>query len=647
MEVDIKHTHEDADRKACPNDATKLHNRPDLQTDKIFLQNRRKTHMCSYCGFATRHKEGLKLHIKAIHHKIRDKICDMCGYSASHDTLLKQHVKLVHEKIKNNVCESCGYKTSKKQNLQSHIKAVHEKLKDKSCSLCDYSTSSDSNLKKHMKIVHDKVKDKVCNICGHSTSLNSDLRKHMKVVHKVVMKAQKETKYTPSSYLDSYSYISDTNPNLKDDIKPFKLGFAVKKVNGGETKQTVHQPMNEVKSLTSGVSDNASGDNLCDAVNTVTRQAGDERLEMHLGSLPLSLVNHGISTNSKPDFNYEILTLQSKQLKTENGEYSDNENKIPVFPEITRVDDLVRYNLEDVDSDEISSISKLANQQQPEEGDKNETFDYLIINCSEDNFQEISNFHHCQSVPKKIFKLKKRNKEHNGLCSKYVSSKYKRRKRNVPEQKCKLCSYSTSCTVNLNRHVNVVHCDIKDMEKVNDAQKVKHMCDSCTYVTTRVGHLRRHKKSVHQKAKDKSCSQCSYATSDEGNLKKHIKAVHEKIKDQICDICGFSTTDYSGLKKHIKEVHDKIKDKICSLCGFTTARNAELKHHIKSIHDKIKDKICETCGYATTDNSNLRKHIKKVHNLDKLRLSDTIENSTPQSLQNSQSQDSITKTSKK
>ena len=456
MEMHTKSTHEDIEEKARHNDAIKLNNSYQLQNHKI--HNRSKKHMCSYCGFATSHKEGLKLHIKAIHHKIRDKICDMCGYSASHDTLLKQHVKLVHEKKKDNVCESCGYKTSKKQNLQVHIKAVHEKVKDKVCSLCDYSTSSDSNLKKHMKIVHDKIKDKVCHICGHSTSLTGDLRKHMRVVHKVIMKAPKQMKYTPSSYQDTYNFISDTKLNIKDGIKISKLAFTVKNVDGGETKNIVCEPKNELKNLQIGVCNDAPNSGLCDVVNDGTKQTRGGGLERPLISVSLSHGNCDIFTNSRAEFNSELLTPQSKELKTENDDYSDNKDKKLNFPKIENVDDFARQNLEDDVLNEISSISKLV-KHQPEECDADDTFDYLIINCTEANFQENSNLPDCQSIPKKIVKVKKHPKEKNGLCSEDIRSKDKRRKKEGLEQNCKMCSYSTSHKVNLNRHINVFHCN--------------------------------------------------------------------------------------------------------------------------------------------------------------------------------------------
>ena len=56
------------------------------------------------CQYQTRRSKDLKMHIKAVHDKIKDQVCGECGASFSYPFYLKKHKKDVHKKIEKSLC---------------------------------------------------------------------------------------------------------------------------------------------------------------------------------------------------------------------------------------------------------------------------------------------------------------------------------------------------------------------------------------------------------------------------------------------------------------------------------------------------------------------------------------------------------------
>ena len=89
--------------------------------------------MCSRC-----HSEVLEEFFSKNRKGILNKCCDNC--------------------LERFRCAHCNYKTSRGKDLKVHIKAVHDKIKDMKCEQCDYTCSEGRTLKVHIKAVHDKIK---------------------------------------------------------------------------------------------------------------------------------------------------------------------------------------------------------------------------------------------------------------------------------------------------------------------------------------------------------------------------------------------------------------------------------------------------------------------------------------------------------
>ena len=68
--------------------------------------------------------------------------------------------------------------------LKMHIKAVHNKIKDEKCQLCDYSTPSKSDLQKHIRQVHLNKRAYSCIECTKTFTTQPNLIDHNRSVHR-------------------------------------------------------------------------------------------------------------------------------------------------------------------------------------------------------------------------------------------------------------------------------------------------------------------------------------------------------------------------------------------------------------------------------------------------------------------------------
>ena len=168
---------------------------------------------CELCDFATSYRHKLKLHHKTKHLKIKDHSCKLCGYATSIMSNLKHHVKSVHGKIRDFACYQCDYKSTTKQGLQTHVNHVHEDMKNFTCTKCNYKAAKESSVRQHIKVVHDNVKDLACSFCEFVTAYQYSLKKHVDVVHKKIPNCKKEFACGQCSYKTNQSY------NLKMHVK--------------------------------------------------------------------------------------------------------------------------------------------------------------------------------------------------------------------------------------------------------------------------------------------------------------------------------------------------------------------------------------------------------------------------------------------
>ena len=180
----------------------------DSSNYRTHVQNKHKMHLaCDNCPFRTGHKRTLRKHMKRTHPSGNVTLdqtansteenseemksnrpaltfkCPQCPITTTHKSSIKVHIKAVHDKIKDFTCELCNFATSRRAVLNKHVKNVHIKVKDLVCGACDYRTGDRGSYRTHIRVQHDKRKDFACDHCSYRAGQKSHLLRHIKVSH--------------------------------------------------------------------------------------------------------------------------------------------------------------------------------------------------------------------------------------------------------------------------------------------------------------------------------------------------------------------------------------------------------------------------------------------------------------------------------
>jgi hypothetical protein len=124
---------------------------------------------CAQCSLTISSKYNLRRHMKAVHLKVRDMKCPHCDFSASQFGTLKKHIMCIHPKVSEvygHKCYRCPLTFPSLRKLRLHIKGVHEKVKDKKGSS---PFSSNGQIQKHVGNIEVKMQDKVSKETGNKT----------------------------------------------------------------------------------------------------------------------------------------------------------------------------------------------------------------------------------------------------------------------------------------------------------------------------------------------------------------------------------------------------------------------------------------------------------------------------------------------
>ena len=175
-----------------------------------------------------------------------------------------------------------------------------------------------------------------------------------------------------------------------------------------------------------------------------------------------------------------------------------------------------------------------------------------------------------------------------------------------PKNVCDKCNVTFSSRSILNRHNRDVHnkkqhnfeCDQCDYKCFYHFKLVGHMynvhkikikksfkCDLCSKEYSDKSTLNRHIKVVHKQLKPIQCKQCNFRCHQNYILDKHVDLVHKKLKPFKCSFCNHETGLKENMLAHINYVHKKLKRYPCSHCdkGFSTKHR--LIKHLESIHN--------------------------------------------------------------
>ena len=78
--------------------------------------------------------------------------CKDCDYKTMCNAYLKVHIDAVHKKIKH-PCPECGKSFAQKSSLSTHKRMIHDGIKYQ-CDFCDYKSGTKGNLRVHTSNVH-------------------------------------------------------------------------------------------------------------------------------------------------------------------------------------------------------------------------------------------------------------------------------------------------------------------------------------------------------------------------------------------------------------------------------------------------------------------------------------------------------------
>ena len=192
-------------------------------------EGKKSISQCTICGNTFRSSGYLKIHMRAIHDKIRqwkcehcpmdfahkqswidhvahihngvNWICDLCNGSFTLERHLKRHRHQKHEDTINSLsenqgttfpCKVCQKVLNSKELLKFHLIIHHKASKEEvdnfpnellECDSCDKKFSFKSKLTRHKEAAHGEKSRHICYLCGKASSNSNNLKHHIKTVH--------------------------------------------------------------------------------------------------------------------------------------------------------------------------------------------------------------------------------------------------------------------------------------------------------------------------------------------------------------------------------------------------------------------------------------------------------------------------------
>ncbi|GFR25999.1 hypothetical protein TNCT_520931 [Trichonephila clavata] len=153
---------------------------------------------------------------------------------------------------------------------------------------------------------------------------------------------------------------------------------------------------------------------------------------------------------------------------------------------------------------------------------------------------------------------------------------FNKRKRNVKEQKCMICSTVFPSKVLLHHHQDTVH----------NIKHKKFICSYCDYTSIKRSTLALHMRQ-HTGEKPFKCDQCDYCTSDHNSLRRH-KMKHSGERKYKCPYCPYSAIQASTYKSHFMKKHPDCNGIMfsCNICSFQTLKHESYVLHMKD-HESL------------------------------------------------------------
>ncbi|XP_053597564.1 zinc finger protein OZF-like [Microplitis demolitor] len=162
--------------------------------------------LCEFCGYTSRKKKSMKLHINQYHAE-RKFGCNICEKKFISDQGLVKHMnyhKNPVTKVRKLFCDHCGKGFKDKPALRMHIMNTHMGMKLAKCSICHKSFAKKTTLRQHL-LTHSGKRPYTCDICGKTFVQKPALSSHRK---------QHPGKLPPMPVVYIDSYIRELDPSM-------------------------------------------------------------------------------------------------------------------------------------------------------------------------------------------------------------------------------------------------------------------------------------------------------------------------------------------------------------------------------------------------------------------------------------------------
>lgn len=116
------------------------------------LDEIKRGYKCPDCDRVYTTYGGAKHHLNSICNKEANQVCEICGYRTRQKSNLNVHMKLIHEAPDSYLCTKCNKRFELKRLYTHHVN--YDCVEPRRCHLCDYETKLPGILKNHMLKVH-------------------------------------------------------------------------------------------------------------------------------------------------------------------------------------------------------------------------------------------------------------------------------------------------------------------------------------------------------------------------------------------------------------------------------------------------------------------------------------------------------------
>ena len=536
-------------------------------------------------------------------------------------------------------CKSCDKKYKQLKGLKLHIKAIHEKLKEFSCKSCGKSFTQSHSLRRHTKIVHEGQKLHKCYSCDSSFTQSHSLKIHRKSFHDIKdfkiegKKSENNDKfqYNQSVLLktDDSTNLIQTETEVAEDFEDGSQSNLLELKNATEILNSF-EDTNEDILAKAGVVHEGENKECKREVHTETELENGikQEMETEVDDESINFRQFDNETKSYP------VKQEDERTKSNSLEYSNDdiaeaddvhdgenkESKSGVHKE-TELENGIKIKTEtesDINFRQFENGSKSYSDEQKDETEIVNSFEY-----SNDDIEKTDDVHDGENKESKRSDILKETEEENGT---------KNLKNNLLLElvayACQSCGKKFTKITQLSKHIKSVHKELKFVNGIKQKMP-KSLPESPIYIEDSISELAQKFRKIPESPKNSNKN-----VKAESKFKKQKVIIDDSIKSHIRNSMDFLANTENEIKTEdklsyslFKALHagenDKIKSHKCHICEKVFGLLVNLENHMESFHKikllpkvtltKIKNYKCDFCEKSFDQLMNLENHIQRNH----------------------------------